>query len=196
MTSTGLLLFDGTEELDFVGPWEVFTMSRMLRPEDAVFTVARSADPVICAKGLRVLPDYTLSQAPPMDVLLIPGGQGTRRLLEDTEVLDWVRKVAARCTWVTSVCTGSLALAAAGLLPGRRATTHWVALDELRAHEGVTVLEGLRYVRDGHVVSASGVSAGIDMALWLAGQLGTPEHARQVQKMMQYDPAPPYQAAV
>jgi transcriptional regulator GlxA family with amidase domain len=194
MTTTGILLFDDAEELDFVGPWEVFTMARMLDDAHAVFTVARTRGPVRGAKGLRVLPDHDFGSAPPMDVLVVPGGIGTRRLIQDAAMVGWVREVASRCTWVTSVCTGALVLAQAGLLQGRRATTHWIALDELRAFEGVTVLDGVRYARDGNVVTASGVSAGIDMALWLLGALTTPERAREVQRMMQYDPAPPYQA--
>jgi transcriptional regulator GlxA family with amidase domain len=196
MTTTGILLFDDAEELDFVGPWEVLTMARMMAPEDDVFTVARDREPVRCAKGMRVLPDHDLDSTPEMDVLLIPGGQGTRTLMEDARIIDWVRATAGRCTWLSSVCTGSLVLARAGLLDGRHATTHWVALDELRAFEKVTVMEGVRYVRDGNVVTAAGVSAGIDMALWLVGQLHSPDRARQTQRLMQYDPSPPYAAAV
>jgi transcriptional regulator GlxA family with amidase domain len=195
-TTTGILLFDDAEELDYVGPWEVFTMARMLAPGDTVVTIAASVAPIVSAKGMRVLPDRTLETAPPLDVLLIPGGTGTRALAKDPIILDWVRRRAAECTWVSSVCTGALVLAAAGLLANRRATTHWVALDELRLHDDVEVLEGVRYVRDGSVVTAAGVSAGIDMALWLVGQLKDAPFARNVQRMMQYDPAPPYQAEV
>lgn len=196
MTVTGMLLFDGVEELDFAGPWEVFTMGKLLRPDDRVVTIARSRDPVRCAKGMRVLADHTLQDAPALDVLLVPGGDGTRSLMKEREVLDFVQRCAARAQWTTSVCSGSLVLAAAGLLDGRAATTHWVVLPELRRFEQVEVLEHVRYVRDGQIVTSAGVSAGIDMALWLFGQLASPADARKVQRLMQYDPAPPYQAQV
>jgi transcriptional regulator GlxA family with amidase domain len=196
MTTTGILLFDDVEELDFAGPWEVLTSGRVLRPDDRVVTIARTHDPVRCAKGLRVLPDHGYEDAPALDVLLVPGGNGTRRLMKDPVTLELVRNAAARAQWTTSVCSGSLVLAAAGLLDGKNATTHWHVLPELRAFERVKVIEHVRYVRDGQVVTSAGVSAGIDMALWLYGQLGTPEDARKVQRMIQYDPAPPYQAMV
>jgi transcriptional regulator GlxA family with amidase domain len=196
MTTTGILLFEGVEELDFAGPWEVLTMGKLLRPDDRVVTIARTLDPVRCAKGLRVLPDHAFEDAPALDVLLVPGGDGTRRLLEDRVTLDFVQRCAASAQWTTSVCSGSLVLAAAGLLDGRKATTHWAVLPELRRFERVDVLDHVRYVRDGQVVSAAGVSAGIDMALWLFGQLSSPADARKVQRFMQYDPAPPYQGHV
>jgi len=196
MTTTAILLFDGVEELDFVGPWEVFTMGRTLRPEDRVVTLGRSLEPVLCAKGMRVLPDHPWNDPPEHDILLVPGGSGTRPLLTDAHALDVVRHSAERARWVTSVCSGSLVLAAAGLLDDRRATTHWRVLPELRQFERVNVVEGVRYVRDGNVVTAAGVSAGIDMALWLFGQLSSPEDARKIQRGIEYDPAPPYQASV
>lgn len=196
MTTTAIMLFDGVEELDFVGPWEVLTMGRLLRPDDRVVTVSKTLDPVHCAKGMRVLPDHTWSDPPAHDVLLVPGGEGTRTLLHDPAALDFVKRSAQHARWVTSVCTGSLVLAAAGLLDGREATTHWAVLPELRKFEAVRVVEHVRYVRDGQLVTAAGVSAGIDMALWLFGQLASPADARKVQRAMQYDPAPPYQAQV
>jgi transcriptional regulator GlxA family with amidase domain len=196
MTTTGILLFDGVEELDFAGPWEVLTMGKLLRPDDRAVTIARTCDPVRCAKGLRVLPDHTFEDAPALDVLIVPGGDGTRALLHDRPTLDFVQRCAARAQWTASVCSGSLVLAAAGLLDGRSATTHWAVLPELRRFERVDVVEHMRYVRDGNVVSAAGVSAGIDMTLWLFGQLSSPADARKVQRLMQYDPAPPYQAQV
>lgn len=213
--TTGILLFDGAEELDFVGPWEVLAMSAAA-PEhaaaaaaggaeraaeaalgDRVLTLAERDAPVACAKGMRVLPDATLESAPPLDVLLVPGGEGTRRELENRPLLDWIAKAAAGCSWVTSVCTGSVLLAAAGLARGRRVTTHWAYVEPFRKlAEEATVLAGPRFVRDGPLVTAAGVSAGIDMTLWLVGQLHGPEHARLVQRLIQYDPAPPYTAEV
>jgi transcriptional regulator GlxA family with amidase domain len=195
--TTGILLFEGAEELDFAGPWEVFTMARAGGHEaDRVVTIAERAAPVRCAKGLRVIPDHAFADAPPLDVLLVPGGQGTRREVENPVVLDWLRKAAEPCTWVTSVCTGALLLHGAGLARGRRVTTHWAFVAQLRERGDVTVLEKVRYVRDGKVVTAAGVSAGIDMSLWLVGQIHGAEHARQTQRFMEYDPAPPYAAEV
>jgi transcriptional regulator GlxA family with amidase domain len=129
--------------------------------------------------------------------VLIPGGQGTRREVENKPMLDWIARVAKDCQWVTSVCTGAMLLTAAGPAKEKRVTTHWAFVETLRGRkEAAEVLDGVRYVRDGNVVTAAGVSAGIDMALWLTGQLHSPEFARSVQRAMEYDPAPPYAAAV
>lgn len=191
--TTGILLFDGTEELDFVGPWEVLTMARM--KGDSVVTIAQGSDPLRCAKGLRVIADHTFADAPHLDVIVVPGGVGTRREIDNPVVTTWIGDVAASATWVTSVCTGSYLLHAAGLTNDRRITTHWAGVDELRkmAPDQV-IVEDARWVVDGNLVTAAGVSAGIDMALWLVGQLYDVRHARAVQHFIEYDPAPPYQA--
>jgi transcriptional regulator GlxA family with amidase domain len=196
----GILLFDGVEELDFAGPWEVFTAALRLEREDgtgaagSVVTLAEHERPVRCAKGLRVLPDHTLDAAPPLDVVLVPGGQGTRREVDNPVVIEWLRKTAPGCRFVTSVCTGALLLHEAGPARGKRVTTYWGFVSQLRDRGDVTVLENVRYVRDGNLVTAAGVSAGIDMALWLVGQLHDPGFARRVQRDIEYDPAPPYSA--
>ena len=192
--TTGILLFEDAEELDFAGPWEVFTMARM--EGDRVVTIAERAEPVRAAKGLRVIPDHSFDDAPKLDILVVPGGQGTRTHADNPTTLGWIKQAAAECTWVTSVCTGALLLDAAGLVNGRNVTTHWGYIEQLRARGNATVLEDVRYVRDGNVVTAAGVSAGIDMALWLVGQLYGVAHARAVQRFMEYDPAPPYAAEV
>ncbi|HZR84110.1 MAG TPA: DJ-1/PfpI family protein [Candidatus Binatia bacterium] len=192
----GIVVFEQAEELDFVGPWEVFTMAAQSNGQDRVLLIAEKLEPVRCAKGLRVVPDCTYADAPPLDVVLIPGGMGTRTEMSNPVLLDWLREIGPRCKWVTSVCTGALVLHAAGFLAGKRATTHWSMIDFLRELGSVTVLEKTRYVRDGNVVTAAGVSAGIDMALWLTGQLHDPDFARGVQHFIEYDPAPPYAAAV
>ena len=194
--TTGILLFTEAEELDFVGPWEVFTAAANMDGADRVVTIAERAAPVRCNKGLRVLPDHTFGDAPPLDVVLVPGGQGTRREVDNPAVIGWLRDVGARCTWVTSVCTGALLLHEAGFAKGKRVTTHWAFVETLRARGDVTVVERTRYVRDGNVVTSAGVSAGIDMALWLTGQLHGEEFARSVQRYIEYDPAPPYAASV
>ncbi len=200
----GLLVFDDAEELDFVGPWEVFTMSNEVfaltapkKPKDNVFLVSETGGTIRCAKGMRMETDYDLDACPSLDVLLIPGGQGTRREVENKKMLGWIADVSKNATWTTSVCTGSLLLTAAGPAKNKRVTTHWGFIEELRKRgEAKEVLENIRYVRDGNVVTAAGVSAGIDMALWLTGQIHGIDHARHVQKGMEYDPAPPYSAEV
>lgn len=195
MTRIGIVLFDGAEELDFVGPWEVFTMAAKQEGVDLeVFTVSREGTAVRCAKGMRVLPDYSFANAPRMDVVLVPGGEGRKREMHDERMLGWLRARGAEASWITSVCTGAFLLHGAGFCSGRRVTTHWRAIEELRTRKDLTVLDDVRYVRDGNVVTASGVSAGIDMALWLVGQLWSPSIARRAQRAMQYDPAPPYAA--
>jgi transcriptional regulator GlxA family with amidase domain len=146
---------------------------------------------------MRVLPDCSFADAPALDVLLVPGGQGTRVEMKNPVFLEWLAAVAEGCQWVTSVCTGAALLHAAGLAKNKRITTHWAYLEELRAGApDATVLERVRYVRDGNLVTAAGVSAGIDMSLWLVGQMYGVDHARMVQRAMEYDPAPPYSAEV
>jgi len=195
--TTGILLFDDAEELDFVGPWEVLTATaKGLFHDDRVVTIAQEERPIRCAKGLRVIPDHGFANAPPLDVVLVPGGQGTRREVSNPVLIDWLRKTGERCRFVTSVCTGALLLHEAGFARGRRVTTHWAFVETLRQRGDVTVLEGVRYVRDGNLVTSAGISAGIDMALWLVGQLHGVDAARKVQRGIEYDPAPPYGAEV
>lgn len=195
MTTYGLLVFDGAEELDFTGPWEVFTASGMLRGDgDSAVLIAERAGPVRCAKGMRVLPDHTLTDHPALDVLLVPGGLGTRREVTNPAVIGWIRAVSATVTWTTSVCTGALLLHEAGPARGRRVATHHGFEDALEARGDVTVVRDARYVVDGSLVTSQGVSAGIDMALWLVGELHGRDHARAVRRYIQYEPAPPYLA--
>jgi transcriptional regulator GlxA family with amidase domain len=192
--TTGILLFDDAEELDFAGPYEVLCAAAALEQGDRVVTIAERSGLVRCAKGLRVLPDHAFADAPALDVVLVPGGQGTRREVANPVLIEWLRKTGAGCRFVTSVCTGALLLHEAGFARGKRVTTHWGFARTLRERGDVTVLDRVRYVRDGNLVTAAGVSAGIDMALWLVGQLHTPELARAVQRYIEYDPAPPYAA--
>lgn len=189
----GIVLFDKAEELDWAGPWEVFTAAAQMNHEDHVVTIAQHDRPVKCAKGLRVLADYTFENAPKLDVVLVPGGQGTRAEVNNPVMIEWLRRVGKDCKWVTSVCTGALVLHGAGFAKGRRVTTYWGFVDQLRERGDVTVLENIRYVQDGNLVTAAGVSAGIDMALWLIGQIHGPDFARKVQQYIEYYPQPPYQ---
>jgi transcriptional regulator GlxA family with amidase domain len=154
--------------------------------------LAREDRPITCAKGLRVLPDQTWESAPAMDVLVYPGGRGTRTELADEAVLDWMRGIASSGAVVASVCTGSLVLASAGLLDGRPATTHWGSLEVLPTlGRDIEVRPDDRFVDTGNVITAAGVSAGIDMALHLVARLHSPERAREVRRYIQYDPEPP-----
>jgi transcriptional regulator GlxA family with amidase domain len=187
-------LFEGTEELDWAGPWEVLAAWSRQWPDDGieVFTVAETREPVTCAKGLRVLADRTWEELDAVDVLVYPGGRGTRPQLGDERIRERIRALATRGTLMTSVCTGSLVYADSGLLDGRPATTHWGSLEllgelgtdvDVRAHD--------RFVDTGDVITAAGVSAGIDMALHLVARLHSEERARDVRRYIQYDPEPP-----
>ena len=188
----GILIFDDVEELDFVGPWEVLSLA--CGEGDRVVTISEREGLVRAKLGLRVLPDHSFADAPELDVLLVPGGQGTRREVDNPELVRWIASVAPGCDWVTSVCTGAFLLHAAGLLKGRRATTHWGSIERLRGLTDGEVVDDERFVVDGRVVTAAGISAGIDMALWLVGQLYHPDHGRYVQRRMEYNPEPPYAA--
>jgi transcriptional regulator GlxA family with amidase domain len=190
----GVFLFDGSEELDWAGPWEVLASWAQLWPDDGVevFTISPTEGAVICAKRLQVLADHSIDSAPPVDVLVYPGGHGTRPQLTDKDVLDWVRARRDEGTLMTSVCTGSLVYAAAGLLRDLPATTHWGALDLLAELDPtIEVRPTDRFVDAGRVITASGVSAGIDMALHLVARLHSRERAVEVRRAIQYDPEPP-----
>jgi transcriptional regulator GlxA family with amidase domain len=202
--TVGLVLFDRAEELDWVGPFEVFTMAREIASGGQraasirVALISEQGGVVHGAKGMRVETDYSFADTPRLDLLLVPGGIGTRVEMRNEAMLDFLRGRAPGCEWITSVCTGSAVLERAGLAKGKRITTHWAYVGALRETAGdeTKVIEGVRYVRDGNLVTAAGVSAGIDMALWLTGQLFGAGHARSTQRAMEYDPAPPYTAEV
>ena len=194
--NVGILIFDNVEVLDFAGPFEVFSRTRLVPGVEArrsdegapfrVFTVAHTSDPITATGGLTVVPRHGFADAPRIDLLVVPGGFGTRRLLHDPETLDWIRRTAAAARQVTSVCTGSLLLAQAGLLQGRRATTHWASLDFLDSlGAGVTVEREQRVVDDG-VISSAGVASGIDMAFYIVETLFGREVADETAKYIEY----------
>lgn len=195
--NVAILIFDNVEVLDFAGPYEVFSRTRLVpgpesrRTDDSapfnVFTVAPRAGTLRATGGLQVVPDYDFASAPPIDILLVPGGFGTRPLLEDAAALDWIVRTAGQAQLVTSVCTGALLLARGGLLDGKRATTHWLALDLLEQIGGgkVSVERGTRYVDDG-VVTSAGVAAGIDMAFWVVEKLCGREVADETARYIEY----------
>lgn len=184
----GILVFPQVEELDFVGPWEMATMWKMVAGGPDCVLVAEQAAPVLCAKGLSVNPQVGFADCPPLDVLLVPGGQGTRTEVNNRVLLDFVARQAQGCRAVLSVCTGAFVLHAAGLLTGRRATTHWGALNRLRALGDVQVVEE-RFTRDGTVWTAAGVSAGIDLTLAYIADAAGAEAAGKVQLAAEYYPS-------
>jgi cyclohexyl-isocyanide hydratase len=182
----GSLLFEGIDQIDLTGPFEV--LSRI--PNSTYRIYGKTAAPVRDLKGLRLTPDATLADAPPLDVLHVPGGYGQEALMEDTMVLDWIRQQASGACSIFSVCTGALICGAAGLLKGRRATTHWSSLHLLPLFGAIPV--NVRVVVDGAFVSAAGVTAGIDGALRLAAELRGDEAAQAIQLHMVYAPEPPF----
>lgn len=194
--NVGILIFDNVEVLDFAGPFEVFSRTRTTpgvdsrRSEESapfhVFTVAREKAPVTATGGLVVLPGHGFADCPPIDILLVPGGFGTRGLLHDEEVLSWIRERAAVAAIVTSVCTGALLLAQTDLLRGRRATTHWASLDLLESLDKGVLVERQRRVVDDGVVTSGGVAAGIDMAFYVVARLCGPEVARETAHYIEY----------
>ena len=183
-------LWDGVEELDFAGPYEVLTAwARESERPITVRTVAETADAVTCSHGLKVIPDVAWAEVGKLDLFLLPGGN-SRPLQADEGFLQRMRDLARDGTLMTSVCTGALVYAEAGLLDGRPATTHWSALESLGGYD-VRVDADARFVDDGDVVTAAGVSAGIDMALHLVARLESVERAQAVRRYIQYDPQPP-----
>lgn len=190
----GILLFPDVEELDAIGPWEVLSYWTRTFPDDAWQVLCFSADggPVTCSKGLTVESHRAMADLPALDVLLHPGGRGTRQQLDDAGHLEWIRSRRSSVPLMTSVCTGSLVFAAAGLLAGRPATTHRASLDRLAELDPtIEVRADDRFVDDGDMITSAGISAGIDMALHLVARLASPERARQVRRGIQYDPQPP-----
>jgi transcriptional regulator GlxA family with amidase domain len=190
-----VLLFDGVEELDAIGPFEVLSGWTRMFPDDGWRTTTVGLDgpePVECVNGLVVTPHTSFDAAGPIDLLVYPGGRGARRLMTEEPHLEWVRKQASQIELMTSVCTGALVLAAAGLLRDRPATTHWGAIERLKEIDPtIDVRPEDRYVDDGDIVTAAGISAGIDMALHLVARLAGDERAQRVRRFLQYDPAPP-----
>jgi len=202
--TVGIFVFDDVEVLDFAGPFEVFSRTRLAPGAESrrsdqsapfdVFTVARSTAPVVAIGGLTIVPSHSWESAPPIDILVVPGGFGTRALLGDEAALAWIRRAAAAASLVTSVCTGALLLAKNGLLRGRRATTHWAALDLLASLDStIDVQRAARVVSD-TIVTSAGVSAGMDMAFAVVEKLHGPEVARETAHYIEY--VPQYQNAV
>jgi cyclohexyl-isocyanide hydratase len=184
----GLLLFPDLTQLDLTGPYEVFRKA----PGLTVHLVAENLEPVAAETGMRILPDTTLEACPKLDILCVPGGPGANQAMENPAIIAFLRARAPAARYITSVCTGALVLGAAGLLDGRRATTHWSAHD-LLAGLGAIPTKG-RVVRDGNLVTGGGVTAGIDFALSLVAELFGDAEAQRIQLQIEYAPAPPFDA--
>lgn len=185
----GILLFPQVEELDFAGPWEMLTLwSKLAGGPENCLLVAETKSPVLCAKGLSVNPHVDFTDCPQLDYLLVPGGIGARTAVNNQVLVDFVAGQSRNCKAVLSVCTGVFILHAAGLLSGKQAATHWVALDRLRALGDVQVVEQ-RYVRDGNIWTSAGISAGMDMVLAFIAESAGEEAAGQVQSQAEYYPA-------
>ena len=190
----GILIFPDVEVLDFCGPFEVFSVTRLneaARREEPspfeVLLVAEQTDPVLTTGGMQVTPQHTLESCPPLDVLVVPGGWGTRAEIKNARLLAWIRERAKQVETLTSVCTGSMLLGQAGLLDGRHATTHWRSLQWMRdSFPSVTVEEKLHVVEDGHVLTSAGISAGIDMALRVVARYHGEAVAKNTARNMEY----------
>lgn len=197
-THVGILIFDNVEVLDFAGPFEVFSRTRTVpgpdsrRSEDSapfrVFTVAKTRAPITATGGLEVVPAFGFADAPRIDLLVVPGGFGTRPLLHDEETLAWIRQTAAAAQRVTSVCTGALLLGKLGLLDGRRATTHWAALDLLESVAPAARVDREQRVIDDGIVTSAGVASGIDMAFYVVESLCGREVAEETARYIEYQP--------
>jgi cyclohexyl-isocyanide hydratase len=184
----GLLLFPDITQLDLTGPYEVFIKF----PQTSVHLIWKNRDPVTAGGGMQILPTMTFADCPQLDLICVPGGAGMNPLLNDPETLAFIRAQAKGARYVTSVCTGALVLGAAGLLIGKRATTHWMSREMLASFGAIPAAE--RFVVDGNVITGGGVTAGIDFALAVAGQVFGPDVAKSIQLGIEYDPKPPYDA--
>ena len=182
----GMLIFPQLTQLDMTGPYEV--LARL--PNTKVHLVAHTIAPVTTDRGMQIVPSVTFADCPQLDLVMVPGGPGQQDLMEDPVVLEFLRRQASGAKYVTSVCTGSLVLGAAGLLKGKRATSHWAAIEHLKALGAIPVSE--RGVVDGNIITGAGVASGIDFALAVAARLEGEEVARQIQLQIEYDPAPPF----
>lgn len=188
MRRVGMLIFPRLTQLDMTGPYEV--LARL--PDTTVDLVARTREPVTTDRGMQIVPSTTYAECRPLDVVMVPGGPGQQDLMEDDAALGFLRRQAQSAQFITSVCTGSLVLAAAGLLAGKRATCHWAAIDNLALMGAIPVRE--RVVVDGNVVTGAGVASGIDFALTLAAILAGEAVAREIQLQIEYDPDPPFRS--
>ena len=191
--TVGILIFEGVEVLDFCGPFEVFSVTRKRDAEDQpvrlfdALTIAETSDVVVCTGGLKVVPDATVDDHPPLDIVVVPGGMGTRREMNNRRLLDWVAAQHGQTELTTSVCTGAFLLGNTGLLDGLPATTHWASIDRLRELvPAATIRDDQRVVDTGKVITSAGISAGIDMALHIVARLHGEQVAVGTARAMEY----------
>ncbi|MDA8586906.1 DJ-1/PfpI family protein [Rhodobacteraceae bacterium] len=187
MKTIAILIFDGAEEMDFVGPLEVLAAAAEDDANWRVVTVAENRCAITCEKGMRVLPDHVYSEIKGVDVLVVPGGGGARRETENKATVQWLESIKEGCTWLTSVCTGAFLLVGSGLAAGKKVTTHHRFIDQLNDLDLSTVVENVRFVSDGRVVTAGGVMSGIEMSLWLIGQIWGEDKIRRTRDYIAYD---------
>jgi transcriptional regulator GlxA family with amidase domain len=188
MTQIAIVVYPGFTALDFIGPYEVL---RNL-PDAEIRFLWHEPGPITADSGVLIVgATHSFDETPSPDILLIPGGMTTTEHARDKKLLDWVRQAHETATWTASVCSGSVILAAAGLLDGKRATSHWMALSALKAL-GAKPVSDERIVQEGDIVTSAGVSAGIDLAMWLAGQIAGEDRAKTIQLAIEYDPQPPF----
>lgn len=190
----GILLFDDVEVLDFAGPFEVFAVTTAKQDEGELYspfevtTISEDGQMITARNGLKVQPDYSFGTAPAYDLLVIPGGMGTRRLVHNKVVVAWIAERFAEVQWMTSVCTGAFLLAEADLLEGKRATTHWASIERMRdTYPSVIVEEDVKFVDEDRIVTSAGISAGINMAFHMVSRLLGKEVAKETARTMEYD---------
>ncbi|WP_025845107.1 DJ-1/PfpI family protein [Paenibacillus ehimensis] len=190
----GILLFDQVEVLDFAGPYEVFGLAAYDRyqPNEHflfnVTTISESGSPIVTRNNLKVTPDYSLATAPAYDLIVIPGGPGVRQALSNQTLINWIRERSGGTPWITSVCTGSLLLAQAGLLDGKKATTHFDSIEWMRTHfPAIDVIEDVKYVDEDRIVTSGGVASGIHMSLHMMDRLAGRNIAEDVSRVMEFE---------
>ncbi|GAA0409981.1 DJ-1/PfpI family protein [Paenibacillus motobuensis] len=190
----GILLFDDVEVLDFAGPFEVFAVTTAKQDDGELYspfevtTISEDGEMITARNGLQVQPDYNFGSAPAYDLLVIPGGMGTRGLVHNKVVVAWIAERFAEVQWMTSVCTGAFLLAEAGLLKGKRATTHWASIQRMRdTYPAVIVEEDVKFVDEDRIVTSAGISAGINMAFHMVNRLLGKEVAKETARRMEYD---------
>ncbi|MGD1044334.1 MAG: DJ-1/PfpI family protein [Bacteroidota bacterium] len=181
-----ILLFDNHTALDIVGPYEVLNKL----PNSKIYLVGPEKKEYKDIFGLKIVADYSIDEISQADILLIPGGPGVDTLLKNKKVLDWIQKIDSTTKWTVSVCSGSLLLAQAGLLNEKKCTTHWLRKEQLLNYN-VTIKDE-RYVQDGKIITSAGVSAGIDMALYLVSKIAGDQTSKMIQLAIEYDPKPPF----
>ncbi|MEK8131611.1 DJ-1/PfpI family protein [Paenibacillus filicis] len=190
----GILLFDGVEVLDFAGPFEVFAVTTINRGKAEAYkpfevsTISETGKLITATNGLKITPDYSLDNAPYFDLLVVPGGMGTRREINNPILLDWISKRNQEVKWMTSVCTGAFLLAKNGLLNDKRATTHWASIERLRnEYPSITVVEHVKFMDEGRIVTSAGISAGIHMAFHMVRRLLGTKAAEETARFMEFD---------